>query len=63
MDALVKIRFHAVRENRTYNAGDVFTGSEIRVQQIVERGYAVVEQPEVEAKPKRTRKPKSENEV
>lgn len=59
MDALVKIRFHAVRENRTYNAGDVFTGSEIRVKQLVERGY--VEVPETEPKPRKTRKPKTED--
>lgn len=60
MDALVKIRFHAVRENRTYNAGDVFTGSEIRVKQLVERGYVEVPKPEAEEKPKR-RKPKTED--
>ena len=62
MDAKAIKRFHAARENRTYNVGETFTGSEIRVKQIVERGYAVVEQPDVAEKPKRTRKPKSENE-
>lgn len=59
MDAKAIKRFHAVRENRTYNAGDVFTGSEIRVRQLVERGY--VEVPDTEPKPRKTRKPKTED--
>lgn len=60
MDAKAIKRFHAVRENRTYNAGDVFTGSEIRVKQLVERGYVEAPKPEAEKKPNR-RKPKTED--
>lgn len=37
--AKVTKRFHAVRENRTYEVGEVFEGSETRVQQLAERGY------------------------
>ena len=38
--AKVKTRFHGVREHRTYEVGETYEGTDLRVQQLVERGYA-----------------------
>lgn len=54
--AKVTTRFHAVRENRTYEVGETFEGSDIRVQQLVERGY--VEREQEKPQRKRQAKPK-----
>ena len=53
--AKVKVRFHAVREGRTYEVGEPFEGTDVRVQQLVERGYVEQEKP---AARKRAAKPK-----
>jgi len=47
--AKVAVRFHAVREGRTYEVGETFEGSDTRVLQLLERGY--VERPQ-EKKPR-----------
>lgn len=55
--AKVTVRFHAVREGRTYEVGDAFEGTDVRVQQLVERGYVEREQEKPAAR-KRAAKPK-----
>ena len=41
--AKVKTRFHGVREHRTYAVGETDEGTDLRVQQLVERGYVEAE--------------------
>ena len=49
----VKVRFHGVREHRTYE------GSELRIRQLAERGYVEAGQKKKPA-PKRAAKPKEQ---
>jgi len=37
--AKVKVRFHGVREHRTYEVGETYEGTELRIKQLEERGY------------------------
>lgn len=37
--AKVKVRFHGVREHRTYEVGETYEGAELRIKQLEERGY------------------------
>jgi len=55
--AKVKVRFHGVRERRTYEVGETYEGSELRIRQLAERGYVEAE-PKKKAAPKRAVKPK-----
>lgn len=50
--AKVKARFHGVRERRTYEVGETYEGTELRIRQLAERGY-------VEAGRKKKPAPKS----
>ena len=37
--AKVQVRFHGVREHRTYEVGETYEGTELRIKQLEERGY------------------------
>lgn len=54
--AKVKVRFHGVRERRTYEVGETYEGTDLRIRQLVERGY--VESEQKKPAPKRAAKPK-----
>ena len=56
--AKVKVRFHGVRERRTYEVGETYEGSELRIRQLVDRGY--VEAGQKKPAPKRAAKPKEQ---
>lgn len=56
--AKVKVRFHGVRERRTYEVGETYEGTDLRIRQLVERGYVEAEQKK--PAPKRVAKPKEQ---
>ena len=55
----VKVRFHGVREHRTYEVGETYEGTELRIRQLAERGYVEAGQKKKPA-PKRAAKPKEQ---
>lgn len=55
--AKVRVRFHGVRERRTYEVGETYEGTDMRIRQLVERGYVEAEQKKKPA-PRRAAKPK-----
>lgn len=57
--AKVKVRFHGVREHRTYEVGETYEGTELRIRQLAERGYVEAGQKKKPA-PKRAAKPKEQ---